>query len=376
MTDLPDVQPFRYVYIPAEDSAPASTREFTGNSEAALRAELTRHFRALLLSEDQKRSMSHHISEEANRNAEKHKKERKEESVVQLVEEGEEGSVAAAAPPPVVKQEELIDQFLEHNSFEVVPVVMPTRDTKFIGTSLYVDDCGQFKGLPLNNRASKIAQREVRGDAFLLSNHDDPALDVWERVDTGLEQYEALLAHPPKGQLDPHNAAQMAAMTKFRESESKTISVEDVSKAAAAKVEGNEKVSRGDWSGAVESYNVAVDLTTGRRDLLPNESEATALRTSALLNRSLSLGKLKRFAEAEADARAVLALDSANLKGYYRLVQAQIGLQEFEEAAVSAKQFAEKGGSAEDVTALQQAIHTGAQELHSRQKKMFSKMFA
>lgn len=366
-SDLPEVKPFRYVYIPADSTAAVSERLFNGSSEAELRHVLTRHFRSLLLSEDQKKHMSRHISEEAQRNADKQKR---------MSPSAEEPASASSSETNKIDQDALIDQYLEQNSFEIVPVVMPTRKSKFIGTSLYVDDCGQFKGLQQNSRASRIAQREVRGDAFLLSNHDDPALDVWERIDTGLKEYEELHMNPPKVQLDPNNAAQMAAMTQFRESESKKIEEEDIARANTAKMEGNARVGKSDWSGAVEAYSVAVELTTGRRDLLANEAEANALRISSLLNRSLCYAKLRRFAEAQDDALAVLAMDKSHVKALYRLAQAQIGLQEFDEARFTVKTFEESGGAADDVDALKHAVTTGAQALNARQKKMFSKMFA
>eukprot|EP00796_Vickermania_ingenoplastis_P008193 gene8193-5719_t len=371
MTDLPDVKPFKYVFIPADEGVAPSQRTFTGHSEVELRAELTRHFRSLLLSEDQKKSMGRHIADEAKKNMEKQKQQ--QNGAADASTSGASDKKEAEVPP--VKQEELIDQYLERNSYEVVPIVMPTKKSKFVGTSLYVDDCGQFKGLEINSRASKIAQREVRGDAFLLSNHDDPALESWERVDTSLELFEQLHSSPPKQQLDTNNAAQMAAMTQFRENESKKIPEEDVVKAGTAKQEGNARVAKEDWKGAVEAYSVAVELTTGRRDLLKEEAAADALRISALLNRSLCYAKLKRFLEAEEDAAAVLAMQPGHVKALYRQAQAQIGQQEFDKASATVKAFEEAGGSEEDVQTLRQTIAAGAQELHTRQKKMFSKMF-
>lgn len=53
-----------------------------------------------------------------------------------------------------------------------VPLVLNTRAVQHVGVNLYVDDKGTAKGLPINARASAIAQAcgkmlEVRGDAFI-----------------------------------------------------------------------------------------------------------------------------------------------------------------------------------------------------------------
>lgn len=369
MTDLPTVRPFAYVYIPVDSSAPAEQRQFTGDSEEAMRTEFTRHFRSFLLSEDQQKRMAEHITAEAEKNADSQRRNKKDDD--EVAEENKKTEEDAQAAK--MKQIALINQYLESNAYEIVPVQMPMRKTKFIGTSLYIDDSGQFKGLEINTRASKIAQREIRGDAFLLSNHDDPALENWERVDTTLETYEDFLANPPKEQ--PVQEADMKKFAQYRENESKRIEEEDVVKAAMAKNEGNKRVQKGDWNGGVEAYDVAITLLEGRRDLLQDEKAATELRISALLNRSMCFAKLSRYREAVKDAENVLTLAPGHVKALYRLAQGQIGAQEFEEAKATVDQFAKIGG-AEDVAALQSALKTASQAFHAKQKKMFANMFS
>lgn len=61
-----------------------------------------------------------------------------------------------------------------------VPLVLNTRAVQHVGVNLYVDDKGTAKGLPLNARASAIAQAcgkmlEVRGDAFIGRIFDNGA---------------------------------------------------------------------------------------------------------------------------------------------------------------------------------------------------------
>lgn len=303
----------------------------------------------------------------------------KKEADSKAKEENEQGEGTEVTPStaPSISQEELIDKFLENNSFEVVPVTMPTPQTKFVARSLYVDDCGQFKDLPVNCRASKVAKREIKGDAFLLSNHDDPALPDWERVDTTLECYEELYQNADKREVyDTSNTSQMNAITQWREDLSKKIEEEDVEVAIKAKGEGNELVGKCSWKEAAEAYGVCIERTSGRRDLLKDEAAATALHLAARLNRSLCFVKLRQFEAAAEDANWVVSIEPKNLKGMYRLAQAQIGLQEYEKAANTVKRFAEEGGSEEDKRTLQQAITDGAQALRERQKKMFGKMFS
>ena len=50
--------------------------------------------------------------------------------------------------------------FLQMGSLvDTVPLVMNTKDASFIGINIYVDDRGTAKGLPLNQRATAVAQQ-------------------------------------------------------------------------------------------------------------------------------------------------------------------------------------------------------------------------
>ncbi len=59
-----------------------------------------------------------------------------------------------------------------------VPLVLNTAAVKHVGVNLYVDDKGMAKNLPVNTRASAIAQAcgrllEVRGDSFIARVFDN-----------------------------------------------------------------------------------------------------------------------------------------------------------------------------------------------------------
>ncbi|KAG5490242.1 hypothetical protein JKF63_00361 [Porcisia hertigi] len=367
-TSQPIVKPFTYLRIPSEDKQPVEELHFNGHTEEELRRTLTRCFRQSLLSEDQKTDMARHLADKAKESAKKH-----------ATKGADDVSTADSDAKPLVDVEQqqaaMIDQYLDQASYEIIPVTMPMRTTQYIGTSLYIDDSGAFKDLPLNYRASKLAQREIRGDAFLLSNHDDPALDEWGRVDCPLQRYEELYACPPKIAYDPSNQAQMTQTAMLRETETKKINLEDYQKAQKAKADGNELFAAGDLPAAVQAYSMTVDLTDGRRDLLPNEEEATQLRLSAFLNRCLCFVRLNRFPEAVKDAQAAVQLDSKSLKAHYRLTYALCGAQEYEAAAQACATFAQLGGAEVDVVAMRTAITAGETEVKKTQKQMFSKMF-
>ncbi|RNF09062.1 malate dehydrogenase (quinone) [Trypanosoma conorhini] len=350
--------PFRYVLIPADDAAAPREMTFPGGSDEEFRASLQQYFRRQLLSEEQRREMARHLAAR--------------------MKEGEQHgeTAAAAAAPSSAQQHALIADYLEQTSFEIIPLLMPGRGNGFVGTSLYIDDSGRFKDLALNARASTLVQRDIRGDAFLLCSHDDPALDAWGRVDCTLAHYETLLREPPATSYDTANRAQMASAALLRENDAKRISEADAARAQQAKADGNALFAAGDLAAAVQAYAEAIDLTEGRRDLLPNEAAVTALRLSALLNRSLCLHRLGKNDAAAADARAALQLDAANLKAHHRLAVALCGSRDYAAATAALDAFERLGGAASDVVGVRQAIAAGATALQKEQRQKFSKLFA
>mmetsp|Transcript_11897 Transcript_11897/g.29300 ORF Transcript_11897/g.29300 Transcript_11897/m.29300 type:complete len:292 (-) Transcript_11897:289-1164(-) len=82
--------------------------------------------------------------------------------------------------------EKQIEMLMGHTSVEINPITVPTQRNNFLSVSMYVDDQGIAKSLPLNERASQIAlasgrASEVRGDAFFGRIFDDQ--NVWTRED-------------------------------------------------------------------------------------------------------------------------------------------------------------------------------------------------
>ncbi|KAH9598067.1 hypothetical protein LSM04_002547 [Trypanosoma melophagium] len=353
----PAVTPFKYVLIPADDGKAPSEMSFPGGSDEEFRVSIQQYFRRLLLSQDQKNEMAKHLIEKAKENDKR---------------EGDKAKTTITSE----QQNEMIADYLEQTSFEIVPILMPGRENKFIGTSLYIDDSGRFKDLALNSRASKIAQRDIRGDAFLLCNHDDPALDEWSRVDCTLANYEELYTNPPKTQYDASNRAQMASAALLRESDTKRISEEDVNKAKKAKEDGNGLFAAGEIKAAVQAYNECIELTEGRRDLLPNEAEVTALLLSALLNRSLCLHRLGKNDDAAKDARRAIQLDNNNVKAHHRLTVALCGSRDYDAATEALHDYERLAGETSETATIRRSIVEGRKELIQEEKKKYSKLFA
>lgn len=72
-------------------------------------------------------------------------------------------------------------------SVEIVSLLLPTAQNGFIGISMYCDQAGKTKELPLNHRASSIATvchyySPIHGDVFFGRYHDDESME-WERLD-------------------------------------------------------------------------------------------------------------------------------------------------------------------------------------------------
>ena len=378
---LPEVQPFKYLYIPADNSAPLEVRDFSGTSEAELKKALVGHFVSNTLSNAQKLEMASHLYEKAQSNADKATANAPAKKVEELAEDGTPAEAPAAALPAKdsAQMAGLLAAAMENSSYEIVPVVMPMRRNKFIGTSLYIDDAGRFKDLPLNSRASRVAQKDIRGDAFMLSNHDDPALDEWRRVDCTVDTFETIAANPAPT-LDTSNQAAMAQATMARENDAKVITAENAAAGIKAKADGNAFFAAGDLLAAVQAYSACVEATDGRADLCPNGEEVTAARTAAFLNRSLCYGRLGDWNAAEKDAaKVVYGIDGTNVKALFRLATARSHLKDFEgaeEALVACEAADAAKTAASDIAQLRIDMTGAKSRLEQAEKKKYAKMFA
>lgn len=81
-----------------------------------------------------------------------------------------------------------LENLMSATSVEIFPVMLPTKDTGFLGVSVYCDDKGVAKELEENPRASGLVQacgypgQTFRGDVFVGKVFDDGE-DEWRRID-------------------------------------------------------------------------------------------------------------------------------------------------------------------------------------------------
>lgn len=88
--------------------------------------------------------------------------------------------------------ENALEKLMTATSVEIFPCMLPTKDTDFIGVSVYCDDKGVAKELEENCRASGLVQacgypgQTFRGDVFIGRVFDDNE-DEWRRIDFSLK---------------------------------------------------------------------------------------------------------------------------------------------------------------------------------------------
>lgn len=362
MSNAPSVKPFDYVFIPAEQQRVVESRRFNGTDDEQLRAEIASYFR-------QGGTMSLGQQDDFSKNLEAQIQQRQQQ---QQQHQQQQGSDAAAALPI---NPALLNEAVSQSTFEIVPVTLPTRANRFVATSLYIDDAGRFKELPLNYRASKLAGRDIRGDAFLLSNHDDPAADEWCRVDTTVERFEELFENPPSTTLDTGNQAQMAAAGMMRENEAKVVTPEEAVETLRLKAAGNTAYSAGQIQTAVECYSEAIMKSSARLDRLDNEQEVATARKLCYLNRAQCFLQVGNFNAAAVDAKAVLSVDATNAKGWYRLAIAEKNLKDFDSARAALRQCVENGGPADDCNAMLSEIAMLEKQFQENERKRYRGMF-
>ena len=336
--------PFSYLFIPCEDTRSVEEHRFEGTSDEALRQQITRHFQ-------------------------------REQLTTGQVKEYQDTLRAKFSDGNREAMNGMLAQVAESSSFEVVPVTMPTTANGFIATSLYIDDAGAFKELPVNSRASRLVQKPIRGDAFLLSNHDDPVADDWERVDTTMAQYDALQRNPgqavnldDKRQLALHNAA--------RENSTVVITKEALEKASSLKEAGNAAVTLQNWDEAASAYSAALDHLSGRLDQLPDSKAAEALKVACLSNRSYCHMKRSRWQAMTDDATRAVQMDPRHAKAWFRKAVGHMQLREFGGDFESAVQQCRMVGVPEsEVAALEASAGVLLAEAKATDRQRFGKMF-
>ena len=87
----------------------------------------------------------------------------------------------------------ILQQLSQSQMVDIVPLQMARKNNEWISVSMYVDDKGVNKGVPMNVRATKLSMacgRPVRvmGDAFVARAQDDNR-DLYQRMDISKEEF-------------------------------------------------------------------------------------------------------------------------------------------------------------------------------------------
>jgi len=348
MAQGPTVQRFTYVLLPCDVTCPLSLRTFEGlGGDEALREEIARYFQSVGMTTGQRQEMQQGILQEVQKKN------------------------AGGAPTSAASMQQMA-AMMEANTtkFEIVPVIMPKKTNGFIGTSLYIDEVGRFKELPLNDRASRLAQRDIRGDAFLLSNYDDPVADSWARVDTSVERAEELIKCPPPAVPDPSQLMQQGSSSA---SVAALLTPLNLEQAALRKKEGNEIFAVRKFREARDVYTSALEMLDGRTDKV-DASVVQDLQCALRLNRAQCSMRLGKYDDAVVDASEVLTM-RCHTKALYVRCSANLHLKDFAACRADLETALAFVPGNEEFLLLKEQIVASESSSKAEEKRKFARMF-
>jgi len=148
---------FTYILIPADITADVIELKYAGK-EKDFQAKLKEHFSQDKLNPSQEQELA--------------------DSVV------EKGSLDTS----------IISQTAQ-GTYQIIPLVLPTKANGYTCVNAYVDNVGRFKNSVDNSRATRCCDDGIVGDCFISSTFDDE--EEFKRINFGIEDYEKLLANPP-----------------------------------------------------------------------------------------------------------------------------------------------------------------------------------
>ena len=218
---------------------------------------------------------------------------------------------------------------------ENIALLSNAPETGFVGVNLYCDDEASIKRLPRNARASSLASQcgkplDVRGDAFLarvFDNEDEfkrldlPISEVssgagWVRDAAGQAERRRERERTGAGGSDP--SAFLAGLKKQQQQQQQQgqqgqkkqpPADKPAHPSDAERERGNARGKQGDWEGAAQHYTSALKLSEVVGGAAAGASEGDdkeRLRLAALGNRAFAFLKMGRWADAAADATAVI----------------------------------------------------------------------
>jgi tetratricopeptide (TPR) repeat protein len=340
---------FKYVFIPAELSAPMEERDMEmvpGKEVECLTDTLKAHFQRVASPAAGGASMVEVIRAQI---AEKH------------------GAEAAAKIDP-----QLLASFANQQMVDITAVQPGTKQNGFTGVSFYVDDQGMAKQLPQNVRASQLAQAcgyalSVSGDCFVARVFDDE--NDFRRIDFTMAELssEAAWVQVARAYHAAHPAAQPGAET-MRQGGMGGASPAPApappsaeERAETQKARGNAAFKKRRYKQAIGSYGEAIRLQPANHVLWANRAAAH--------------GCVGDWEASALDAQACVEREPGFVKGWFRLAKArtqlkqlpaaheaiQTGLRTAEEgaAAAAAEGAAAVGGPLEEMRALLAEIEAG-----------------
>eukprot|EP01064_Diplonema_japonicum_P016380 TRINITY_DN24401_c0_g1_i1.p1 TRINITY_DN24401_c0_g1~~TRINITY_DN24401_c0_g1_i1.p1 ORF type:complete len:360 (+),score=94.99 TRINITY_DN24401_c0_g1_i1:51-1130(+) len=357
MSSEPKMDNFSYCLIPCSSEKAVEEMVFKGKTDKELRDGVAAHFTKSTFTAGQQEEFTEKMGEQIKENAKKH-------SV------GD--NQADAGTTNKVTDDVLKQAMMSQTSAEIVPVIYPDSTNSYKGISLYIDSVGRFKELPLNERASKMAQRDIRGDAFVISSYDDPIQDDWARISCTKKQIEGYIATPPVKAADPTaKASSMGA------AETKEVTLENMCKAKSLKETGNACFKKEDYESAEQKYDEGVTELQGRA--LPGKidaAELTSLTTTLILNRAQARLKLNKLKEAELDCTAVITSEPTLLKAWYRRATARKAMHEYDLSLSDLKKALEIQPGDAAVTKLISQVEAEKIKQEKSEKAVYKKMFA
>lgn len=156
---------------------------------------------------------------------------------------------------PTLPSDELAKQMSSIQLVDIVPLLQQRKENKWECVSMYVDDNGLNKGIPLNKRAMELCiicgmePRKIAGDAFLARAIDDNA-DLYERCDFAMT--------------DLNSSARWIEMARSINVKNKAlqrkVSDEVMSKTLTLKSEGNMYFGKSQFKEACEKYKEAIGM--------------------------------------------------------------------------------------------------------------------
>jgi len=117
---------------------------------------------------------------------------------------------------------EVMSSIMNVTTVDIFPCLLPKRENGFRGVSVYIDDKGVSKKLPLNERATGLVraagfpEQAFHGDAFVSRVLDDELGDRWERQDFTQSDCSSDASWTKDAQAQRANSATRAEVDNFR----------------------------------------------------------------------------------------------------------------------------------------------------------------